>query len=710
MKLSLKTGVLAVYLCTCLSLYSQDGTVEIKGTVMDDDGLPAMSIVIRDRTMEGKVYGVTDLDGNFKIMASPEAVLHLSGLTYASKTVKLNGKRQVNVVMSFESQQLSEVVITARRIVQKITPEPTDIEIVGNQYIIRPKVKIPKKLFKPDCRIIVQPMLVNVTRGTQRLFHPAVVTGRKYAITLERMLEFKLSSDPLHPYYTNSKRMSDSEMISYTDSLYLENPEDECRCDIFIYLMKYTKAAYQDTVVIAKGTVNPMRFFIPNIVAKRITDEKYIPRPRKQLRGDQGQVNLTFLVNSAQIDYSAPENAVELEKMRKKLGSIEDDQSSEFTSFSITGISSPEGLYSGNLKLARKRTQTAKETILKYLSPVTLLAMKDSISMNARVECWERVAELMEKDSLSAQGIRSIIEKHPNNPDVQSCQITGLPEYQRVIKGKYLKLLRRVEYSYKYSVMRLLNDDEIKQIYKRNYKALAPYEFWRMLVNAHTEAEKEKICRQALALYPDFMFIANELAVTLINKDEPDASLLKPFVNDHAPVELLCNHIIALMHEREYEQAAAVASVLSHSTASEDVVALSNAYSGKYQAAYDYFAPQGGVNEVVLLLALRRNEEAFEKAEELPDDALAYYLRATAANRLEKLTEAFAYLKRAIAENPKYKDIARIDGDVTELLQQIEADEKEKTENSLRDSSEPTAQDGAKDKQNKKHKNKRSRR
>lgn len=678
MKRILNVCVLMACLCICLPLYSQNEAVEIKGTVMDDDGLPAMSIVIRDQTAEGKVYGVTDLDGNFKIMASPEATLHFSGLTYASKTVKVNGRRQVNVVISFESQRLSEVVITAKRIVQKITPEPTDIEIVGNQYIIRPKVKIPKKLFKPDSRIIVQPMLVNLTRGTQRLFRPAVVTGKKYTITLERILEFKLSADPLHPYYSDSKRMGSYEMISYTDSLYLENPEDECRCDIFMYLVKYTKATYQDTVVIAKGTVNPMRFFEMDMAAKRITDEAYIPRPKKQMRGDQGQVNLTFLINSAKIDDSVRQNTVELDKMREKLRSIEEDPGADFTSFSITGISSPEGSYEGNLRLAQRRTQTAKETILKFLSSVTVMAIQDSITTDARVESWERVVELMERDSLSTEGIRGVLDRYPANSDARAYQITRLPEYRSVIKEKYLKLLRRVEYSYKYSVMRLLNDDEIRQMYEKNYKSLAPYEFWRMFVNARTEKDKEKICRQALELYPDFMFIANELAVILIDRGEPDAALLKPFANNLAPVELLYNHVIALMHEREYEQANAVASLLPHNASTEDIMVLLKAYSGNYQAAYDYFAPQGGVNEVVLLLALKRNEEAFDKAEQLPDDALAYYLRATAANRLEKLTEAFAYLKRAISGDPKFKDIARIDGDLTDVLQQMEEEEKEK--------------------------------
>ena len=664
--------LLAICLCTLPSLHSQNKKMEIRGTVIDDDGLPAISIIIRDKTADGEVYGTTGLDGEFKIMADPTTSLHFSGLTYASKVVKLKGKQNINVVISFESKQLDEVVVTAKRITNKLVPEPTDIEIVGNQYIIHPKVKIPKDMFKPNSRVIVQPMLVNVTRNTQRLFRPAVVTGREYAIALERMMEFDLSQDPLHPYYEKSKRIDGNEVIAYADSLYLDNPDDECRCDIYMYLANYKKLTYQDTVVIAKGTINPMRFFDFNIGAKHITDETYIPRPKKQMRGDKGQVNLTFLISTAQIDHSDPDNAAELDKMKKRLSTIDNNPNAEFMTFSITGISSPEGPYQSNLKLAYKRTNTAKEIILKYLNTGTVTAMRDSITVNARVESWERVAELLEKDSLPAEAVREIIAKYPGDMDSQFRQIKKLPEYRNVIKNKYLKLLRRVEYSFSYSVMRLLSDEEIRQIYLKDYKDLTQYEFWRMYINSKTSAEKELICRQALEVYPKFMPVANELAAMLINKDEWDATLLEPFINDKAPEELLCNHIIALLNEREYTRADSVAYMLSDGPITEDIKAIVGAYNGNYQAAYNYFAPRGGVNEVVLLLALKRNEEALEKAKELPDNALAYYLRASAANRLDKLTEAFAYLKKAIAEDPKYKDIAHIDGDVTDLLQQME--------------------------------------
>ena len=423
-----------------------------------------------------------------------------------------------------------------------------------------------------------------------------------------------------------------------------------------------------------------MRFFDFNIGAKKITDEKYVPRPKKQLRGDKGQVNLTFLINTAKIDDSDPNNARELDIMRDRLSHVDNDPNAEFMAFSVTAISSPEGPYQSNLKLAWKRVATAKETILKFLNPGTVMAMRDSISMDARVDTWESVATLMEKDSVSADGVREAIEHYPNNMEAQYRQILRLPNYRSVIFSNYLSRLRRVEYSFSYSVMRLLNDEEIRQMYEKNYKDLVQYEFWRMYVNAKTDEQREKLCRQALEVYPKFMLMANELAVILIDRKEPDVALLEPFITDKAPQELLCNQIIALLGEKDYVRADSVASMLMDSPVTADVKALAGAYNGNFQAAYDHFASRGGTNEVVLLLALKRNEEAFDKTDELPDEALTYYLRAVAANRLDKITDAFANLKKAFAADPKLKDVARIDGDVTDMLQQLEDEEKEKAE------------------------------
>lgn len=668
-------GIMALY--AIIPAWGQAQKVEIRGSVIDDEGEPAISIVIRDQNEKGDVYGITDLDGKFKIMADPNTTLHFSGFAYASKTVKLKGKTTINVVISYEASMIDEVVITTKKVVDKLLPEPTDIEIVGNQYIIHPKVKIPKEMYKPNTRIVVQPMLVNITRKTQSLFRPAVVTGKEYAITLERMMEFDLSRDPLAAFQEKTQKIDKNEVIAYVDSLYMDNPDDECRCDIYMYLVEYKKLAYKDTVVIAKGTVNPMRFFTYQADGMKIRDEKYIPKPQKQQRGDRGEVKLNFLINSATIDEKDPNNQRELEKMRLRLQEIETDPNSEFLSFSVKGVSSPEGPYQSNLKLAQKRTDSTLKRIFGFLNGGTINAIKDSTYTEGVVASWEEVAELMERDSLPTDKLREIINCYPDNMASQYSRILRLPEYRNVILTTYLPRLRRVEYSFNYSVMRLLNDEEIRIMYKQDYKKLVPYEFWRIYLDADNDSTREVICRQALEQYPKFMIMANELAALLIEQKKADSKLLEPFVSRSAPTELLCNQVIALMDERAYNRADSIIDFLPDNDMTQDVRAIVGAYNGHFEDAYERFGTQGGINEVVLLMAMKQNEEAWEKAQELPDEPLSYYLRAACANRLDKVSEAYAFIKRALNEDPSLKEIAQIDGDVTDLLQQLEDEKKE---------------------------------
>ena len=84
-------GIVALY--AIIPAWGQAQKVEIRGSVIDDEGEPAISIVIRDQNEKGDVYGITDLDGKFKIMADPNTTLHFSGFAYASKTVKLKGQK-----------------------------------------------------------------------------------------------------------------------------------------------------------------------------------------------------------------------------------------------------------------------------------------------------------------------------------------------------------------------------------------------------------------------------------------------------------------------------------------------------------------------------------------------------------------------------------------------------------------------------------------
>ncbi|EJX09905.1 hypothetical protein EVA_01986 [gut metagenome] len=80
-----------------------------------------------------------------------------------------------------------------------------------------------------------------------------------------------------------------------------------------------------------------------------------------------------------------------------------------------------------------------------------------------------------------------------------------------------------------------------------------------------------------------------------------------------------------------------------------------------------------------MLLAMKRNEEAWQQLQHMPiKTAKEYYVKAIAANRLENINEAMIYINKALELDPTLIEIARVDGDIIDLLpdeQKIKSDE-----------------------------------
>ena len=64
--------------------------------------------------------------------------------------------------------------------------------------------------------------------------------------------------------------------------------------NIYMYLLEYKKTGIQRYGSDSQRYVNPMRFFTYQADGMKIRDEKYIPKPQKQQRGDRGEVKLNY--------------------------------------------------------------------------------------------------------------------------------------------------------------------------------------------------------------------------------------------------------------------------------------------------------------------------------------------------------------------------------------------------------------------------------
>ncbi|MFA6871334.1 MAG: carboxypeptidase-like regulatory domain-containing protein [Bacteroidaceae bacterium] len=643
----------------------QAQNIRIQGKVTDENGNPIIGVNIKDKSNNLSV-ATTDDYGFYNTIISQTGVLVFSHVGHKEKTVNVNGRQRINIKLDTDVVQIDEVLIVSR-VKNKVIPEPTDIEIKGNYFHLKTRVPVPKELFKSGTRLIIQPLIYNISTKKTVHLKPIVFDGKEYTRTQKRMYGFDLSQDPLASYIqTKVTSTRKSDMILYHDSLYIMKVNDAYRADVFISLENYNAILLADTFSIAQGTINPLRFLDYSFNTHSIEEKNYIPRPEMQLRDTNGEANITFKLGKAEIDNSNPNNIKELAKLNNELKSIEMDMDATLQRFEITGISSPEGGYRFNKRLSQRRTEKASQQILSSLNASTRKLIE--VNATGEVAKWNDVADLLVKDSLIEQAnkIKGLIKKY-KNVDHLYYAIKRLPLY-KLLKDKYLPQLRKVKYGYYYSVFRNLTDQEIVELHQKDYKKLTRYEFYRMMLQK--DVDKEQICKEALECYPKFTYAANELAVIKIAKGEYDNNFLAPFVSKDAPNAIIYNQTITLLENGAYSTADSVLSLKPETeTYFKDLRPFVEIYNGYYENYYKEVAATSPINEVVMLLAMKSNEAAWNKAKALKGTTgVENYLKAVAANRLDKTSEAYYYIEVAFELDPSLKEIAKIDGDVIDLL------------------------------------------
>lgn len=659
--------VASVAFLFCGETVAQDN-IRVRGHVVSDEGKPVEDVAV-SVVETGLTVGVTDSDGAYVVVCPRDAKLVFSCIGFNDEIVDVKGRLKIDVTMISSVQELEEVVVKVK-VKDKVLPEPTDIEMKGNYFHVKTRFTVPKELFESDTRLVVQPSIYDITLKERKYMSPLVFDGREYNITQKRMYDYDIERDPLHDFITvkeTGKRKSD--LITYHDSLYVDFVDHDYRADVYMALEGYNKVIYRDTFSIAQGVVNPLRFFEYSLPARNLTDSAYIPKAEMQLMDSKGSVNLNFLIGKAVLDDKNPTNRTELERLGNELRHIENDKDASLHTMNITGIASPDGLYASNKRLSEKRTEAAFQRIMSMLSASTRNVITSS--SDSKVAEWADVVALMEADSLYTEAgqIDSIIDRFDGNRDRQLREIRKLPYYKSVVAEIYLPKLRKVEYEYTYSIFRFLTDEEVRALYDKNYKELTKNEFWRMFNIEKDTVKLEKIYRQALEKYPEFLIAANDLSALCNKQGKGDSRILEKFIDSDVPDVVIGNQIVALLQERKYEEAEMLLGRLSHSEDNAMIRAVTNVLGGNYSDGYDEIAKTGVFNEVLLLLCMKDNEKAWELSKQLTGGtAKEFYVKAVAANRTDRVGEAMIYMEQAFALDPDLEEIAKNDGDLLDLL------------------------------------------
>ena len=729
-----KIGTFLLLLAVCYFFspqvaYGQDNFIfiKVKVTLMDKEGEnpsgdSPVGVIIKDERLD-KSYEIDDESGRSNSLAVyPNSKLTISAIGYESQTIKTgkDNNKTIEVKLLMEKYTLMEA--KAKGDLNDIFSGParTVAKQEGNWYKIPFTLKLKREHFHHDSRVVVQPVLYNHTRDTVIYMRPKVLDRPEYNVTQDRLYGFDIEeNDPLGEYVTVAtekdsvinvqrfKQLPDSvkgkgfkalfrqiknipkrlkarkiDLHTYTwvDSIYKENPNDDCDCELRCLTEDYYKVLYDTAAVVAVGVVRPLRWLEYDVGIKEITDENKIPKPVQTPKADSAKVDLQFPNNGARFDLSNEVNKRIIDELEEKLRALLGNKNATRINITLSCTSSPEGGFAHNYSLSQERMRFATNVLYGRLG-----ADRDRVSFDqgASVATWTDVAALLKKDSLfdKASAVEEIAAKFKNRDD-QWRAMRSLPFYGDLLTNKYLPQLRRVDYIISYTEFRNPSLQETRADYEKYGPGpnINEYMYWQLYTNAENDTIRERIIREALKQYPDkeakeTRVFAHDLQVVLLRHHRSDTTLLAPFAGTYAWDEINIAHAVALLENGAYQAAMDHMRRVKETEKTRFLHSICAVLAGERGKVLDVVARTSQRNRVSVLLHIDQNEAAYKTAMQMPDSlALTHYLRAVCINRLgiAKIDDAIDKAKKelaiAIEMDPELKAIAEGDADVNKLL------------------------------------------
>lgn len=198
---------------------------------------------------------------------------------------------------------------------------------------------------------------------------------------------------------------------------------------------------------------------------------------------DKMSANIQFKVGDYAVLDTLADNRAELQKVRAKLKEIYDGNEFIVDSLYVTSFASPEGAYSLNAELARKRGHSIRDYLL-AMDSNNVLPPEEYIIADTEAEDWKKLRGLIYKSPyvVHAEQIINIIDTQ-KDADMRETQIrTAYPMDYQFIRENLYPELRAVDFTFCLARRNMVEDvmftDEIDTRYaeainlmlKRKYK------------------------------------------------------------------------------------------------------------------------------------------------------------------------------------------------------------------------------------------------
>lgn len=123
--------LLMIFLVMGISAFSQKTSIEGTVTSANGESLPGATVMIKGTT----TGGVTDINGHFKISASPTDILIISFVGFEPKEIAVGTQSKIDVILNESGQQLEGIVVTALGVKKEIAKVGYSVQSVQGEEI-----------------------------------------------------------------------------------------------------------------------------------------------------------------------------------------------------------------------------------------------------------------------------------------------------------------------------------------------------------------------------------------------------------------------------------------------------------------------------------------------------------------------------------------------------------------------------------------------
>lgn len=400
-------------------------------------------------------------------------------------------------------------------------------------------IALPEKYTRKQSRLIFQPAVIDCqTEDTVQYLEPLVYEGGQYHHTQQRRKSYDFDrNDPIAPYYHDDVELNgDALMLNWQFKYPKPDPEKNYKWVSRVRLSDYTHIYYDSKT--NEGSCNsrkPWRMLDAGFAKKEMPlTEEFFEIPHSMTREVPRDLELKFVVGTNRLTQDSV-NTNNLNQLIKELRSY----GRSLMNVSIMGTASPEGSDAFNIRLSESRAQTALNMIKPYVSSASVR------NATPHVYTWRDVA-----DSLDRKGYReeaNVLRGYATTNSegairrmaIYDSVIEPILKNQRIMKCTYIVRLNKVldpeealwtyynDRSYREGGENIFSNGDYYHLFQQ---IKDPAELDKLTVRCYNELKNRSTSKYS----PFAAYVANRMAIYCIEHDSVDISILQPFIDFNA--------------------------------------------------------------------------------------------------------------------------------------------------------------------------------